>query len=185
MRALATRVVENEKEVSVRDALPGDLGLPTLEWRTPPLLKGQFSLWVDYTLPPDEVLVMYGIAQEDADPAACGVRVCHGDDGQFELNMIALQRLYAQVVIEEGKCRHEAMLAMPIYFDPAKHIQILVGSREDKPGGDKLIPLFLSFKPRGPLVVPEPARPPEEGPTATKARAESRRRWFPWARSFE
>jgi len=147
-KAIRNRVIGEEGEASFRDALPSDLGMTSLEWRTPPLQADTFTIFISYELRATQVLVMYGIAQEDANPAVTIMRVSVAQKA-YTYGLIALQRLYAHLVLEKGKCRKEAMLAEPILFAPPQNVIIEVGSRKDKPEGDLLIPLFLTLDPKG------------------------------------
>jgi hypothetical protein len=153
MRAQYHKVLINTGEASIRDALPADLGLIHMEWRTPGLRQDTFTRYIDHSLSNNQVLVMYGVAQEDTDPAATVMKVSQGQNVGMVYSLIELQRLYTRVVIEKGKCRHESMLTEPVWFAPMQHILIDVGARRDKPEGDQLIPLFLVVGPKGTHIV--------------------------------
>jgi hypothetical protein len=153
IRGLTRRVIPCQLEGAIRDALPLDLGLAGMGWRTPPLRKDAWTTYVSYKIPVTKVLCMYGVAQEDPEPAVCQVRVSLGETACMVYNIIDLQRAYAHVVVTEaGVYRREALLVTPIWFDPGQHVRIDVGSREDKPEGDKLIPLFMVLDPRGAVI---------------------------------
>ncbi len=153
-RALHRHCIAHESEGTIRDALPIDLGLSGLGWSTPPLYKDKFTTYISHKVMASRVICMYGIAQEEEHPAVCQVRVSLGESACMTYNMIDLQRLYASVEITEaGVHRKEALLVSPIWFDPMQHVRIDVGSREDKPEGDKLIPLFMAIEPKGVVIV--------------------------------
>ncbi len=152
-RALRRRVVPSEREATIRDALPIDLGLAGMGWHTPPLRKDEFTTYISHQVMSSRVICLYGVAQEEEAPAVCQVKVALGERACMIYNIIDLQRLYASVQITEaGVHRKEALLVSPIWFDPTQHVRIDVGSREDKPEGDKLIPLFMVIEPRGVVI---------------------------------
>jgi hypothetical protein len=153
-RALVRRVISSVTEGAIRDARPEDFGLATLGWRTPALRKDGFTGYISHTLLWHQVACLYGVAQEDPEPAICQVKVGVGERCGEVYNIINLQRAYAHVVITEaGVHRKEVLLVNPIWFDPGQHVRIDVGSRADKPDGDQLIPLFMVLEPRGAVVL--------------------------------
>ncbi len=154
MRALHRHIVPNEREATIRDALPIDLGLSGLGWRTPPLRKDEFTTYISHQVISNRAVCMYGVAQEEKEPTVCQIKVGVGKEFFEIYNIIDLQRLYASFEITTaGVHRKEALLVSPIWFDPMQHVRIDVGSREDKPEGDKLIPLFMVIEPRGVVIV--------------------------------
>jgi uncharacterized protein len=154
MRALVRRIVPSQREATIRDALPVDLGLAGMGWRTPPLRKDVFTTYISHEIMSSRAICLYGVAQEEKEPAVCQIRVALGERACMVYNVIDLQRLYASFEITTaGVHRKEALLVSPIWFDPGQHVRIDVGSREDKPEGDKLIPLFRVIEPRGVVIV--------------------------------
>jgi len=160
-RAKDLALIIKDYDIVYRDGLGHDLGLPTPNWVTPPLHQG----WNQYIRGgiKQGVIGFFGVVQEDCNPVITTLRVNMGLTGCITLGLYNLQSLYDNVALgiqkrkDEGEgygdFHMEGWFDEPVVFNPLDIANIEVYSSEDKPQGEKLVPLIIIAEHRGRFVA--------------------------------